>query len=174
MRQSIRGSDVFIKEDMKAGFLALQCTAAAYPPGEYRAGFLAALAAVRTLFDIKADPVADLPDFPPPAVAGSVRVLPPAPPARSSTAPQLSAAGQVEHGRRFAIRGEIDQWDGQIVTADPAPPASVPVITAADLTSAYYDGIAGGVSREFAAGAGWMALRIGIMIGASLPIRVKG
>lgn len=92
MNSSIRGSDVFIKEDMKAGFLALQCTAAAYPPGEYRAGFLAALAAVRVLFDIKADPIADLPDFPPPAVAGSVRVLPPAPPARSSTAPQLSAA----------------------------------------------------------------------------------
>lgn len=173
---------------MKAGFLALQCTAAAYPPGEYRAGFLAALAAVRTLFDIKADPIAssapaaiaDLPDFPPPAVADSVRVLPPAPPARSSTAPQLSAAAPVAQlsgvaadGRRFAIRGEIAQWDGQITTADPAP-ASVPVITAADLTSAYYDGIAGGVSREFAAGAGWMALQIGIMIGANLPIRVKG
>lgn len=76
---------------MRAGFGALQRVAAAYPPGEYRAGFLAALDAVRVLFDIKADGLADLP----PAVVDAVRVLPPAP------AQQLGTVG----GRQFRIEG---------------------------------------------------------------------
>ena len=119
MSPSIRGSDVFVKEDMKAGFRALQCVAAAYPAGEYRAGFLAALEAVRVLFDA-GDGLAD--DLPP-AVADAVRVLPPA--------PQLPAgrAG----GWRFGVQAlEVETWDGQIVMADdvPAPAQQLPAAAA--------------------------------------------
>lgn len=95
MSPSIRGSDVFIKADMMAGFAALQRVAAAYPAGEYRAGFLAALEAVRVLFDAADNALAE--DLPPAAIpaangsAGSVRVLPPAP------APQLQAWAGVDY-----------------------------------------------------------------------------
>ena len=130
MSPSIRGSDVFIKEDMKAGFRALQRVAAAYPPGEYRAGFLAALEAVRVLFDAADNGlVEDLPAALPAAVADSVRVLPPAP------APAAALrSGVAADGRRFAVRAlEVEDWDGQIVTVNDAPPAQLPAGRPAEL-----------------------------------------
>ena len=133
MSPSIRGSDVFIKADMTAGFAALQRVAAAYPAGEYRAGFLAALEAVRMLFDAADNGMAD--DLPPAAMlaangaVGSVRVLPPAP----VPAPALRS-GVAADGRRFAVRAlEVEDWDGQIVSVDDAPPAQLPAGRPAEL-----------------------------------------
>ena len=59
MKQSIRGSDVFVKEDIRSVLQALLATneplaqmAGADVP-QYRYGFSAAVAAVATAFDIK-------------------------------------------------------------------------------------------------------------------------
>lgn len=63
MKQSIRGSDVFVKEDVRSVLQALLATneTLAGMPGmagqagiqQYRQGFAAAVAAVATAFDIK-------------------------------------------------------------------------------------------------------------------------
>lgn len=59
MKQSIRGSDVFIKEDVRSVLQALLATnetlgqMAGADVQQYRQGFAAAIAAVATAFDIK-------------------------------------------------------------------------------------------------------------------------
>ena len=59
MKQSIRGSDVFIKEDIRSVLQALLATnetlaqMAGADVQQYRYGFSAAVAAVATAFDIK-------------------------------------------------------------------------------------------------------------------------
>ena len=59
MKQSIRGSDVFLKEDVRSVLQALLATnetlaqMAGADVQQYRYGFSAAVAAVATAFDIK-------------------------------------------------------------------------------------------------------------------------
>lgn len=59
MKQSIRGSDVFVKEDIRSMLQALLATnetlaqMAGADVQQYRYGFSAAVAAVATAFDIK-------------------------------------------------------------------------------------------------------------------------
>ena len=59
MKQSIRGSDVFVKEDLRSVLQALLATnetlaqMAGADVQQYRYGFSAAVAAVATAFDIK-------------------------------------------------------------------------------------------------------------------------
>ena len=59
MKQSIRGSDVFVKEDIRSVLQALLATnetlasMAGADVQQYRYGFSAAVAAVATAFDIK-------------------------------------------------------------------------------------------------------------------------
>ena len=59
MKQSIRGSDVFVKEDIRSVLQALLATnetlaqMAGADVQQYRFGFSAAVAAVATAFDIK-------------------------------------------------------------------------------------------------------------------------
>ncbi len=57
MKQSIRGSDVFVKEDIRSVLQALLATNETLGQMvgaiEYRKGFASAIAAVATAFDIK-------------------------------------------------------------------------------------------------------------------------
>ncbi len=53
MNHTIRGSDVFVKEDLRSMFDALAIVARHQPAGEFRAGFLAALDAMRTAVGIR-------------------------------------------------------------------------------------------------------------------------
>lgn len=57
MKQSIRGSDVFVKEDIRSVLQALLATNETIGQMvgvvEYRKGFASAIAAVATAFDIK-------------------------------------------------------------------------------------------------------------------------
>ena len=46
MKQHIRGSDVYVLEDIVRILRALLSVAAAYPAGDYRAGYLAGLKAM--------------------------------------------------------------------------------------------------------------------------------
>lgn len=46
MRQHIRGSDVYVLEDIVRILRALLSASAAYPAGDYRTGYLAALKAL--------------------------------------------------------------------------------------------------------------------------------
>ena len=60
MNQSIRGSDVFVKEDLRSMFDALAIVARHQPEGQFRAGFLAAVDAMRTAVGIRnASPLDD-------------------------------------------------------------------------------------------------------------------
>lgn len=60
MNHTIRGSDVFVKEDLRAMFDALAIVARHQPAGEFRAGFLAAVDAMRTAVGIRpASPLDD-------------------------------------------------------------------------------------------------------------------
>lgn len=60
MKQSIRGSDVFIKEDLRAILDALDIAARHQPAGQFADGWLAATAAMRTAIGIRtASPLDD-------------------------------------------------------------------------------------------------------------------
>jgi hypothetical protein len=48
MNHTIRGSDVFVKEDLRSMFDTLTIVARHQPAGEFRDGFLAAVDAMRT------------------------------------------------------------------------------------------------------------------------------
>lgn len=52
MKNTIRGSDVFVQEDLRSMFAALAIVARHQPAGEFRAGFLAAIDAMRTAVGI--------------------------------------------------------------------------------------------------------------------------
>ncbi len=52
MRPTIRGSDVFIKEDLRAIFDSLDIAARHQPDSQFRAGWLAATSAMRTAIGI--------------------------------------------------------------------------------------------------------------------------
>lgn len=73
MKHTIRGSDVWIKEDLAGFLMALQMAAAKYPQGEFHDGFLAAITSMRAMLNISVsladiDAAMDLQDM--------VRVLP--------------------------------------------------------------------------------------------------
>ena len=73
MKGTIRGSDVWIKEDLAGFLMALQMAAARYPQGEFHEGFLAAITTMRAMLGISVsladiDAALDLHD--------TVRVLP--------------------------------------------------------------------------------------------------
>ena len=53
MNQSIRGSDVFVKEDLRAILDALDIAARHQPDGQFAAGWLAATGAMRTAIGIR-------------------------------------------------------------------------------------------------------------------------
>ncbi len=53
MQQQIRGSDVFVKEDLRSILDGLAITVRHYPIGQFRDGFLAALDAMRASVDIR-------------------------------------------------------------------------------------------------------------------------
>lgn len=53
MHQSIRGSDVFVKEDLRAILDALDIAARHQPAGTFRDGWLAATSAMRTAVGIR-------------------------------------------------------------------------------------------------------------------------
>ena len=53
MNQSIRGSDVFVKEDLRAILDALDIAARHQPDGQFAAGWLAATSAMRTAIGIR-------------------------------------------------------------------------------------------------------------------------
>ena len=60
MNQSIRGSDVFVKEDLRAILDALDTVARHQPAGDFRNGFMAATAAMRTSIGLRpASPLDD-------------------------------------------------------------------------------------------------------------------
>ena len=60
MKNTIRGSDVFVQEDLRSMFDALAIVARHQPAGEFRAGFLAAIDAMRTAVGIRtASPLDD-------------------------------------------------------------------------------------------------------------------
>ena len=60
MPNTIRGSDVFVKEDLRSILAGLTVAARHQPAGQFRDGFLAALEAVRTSVDIRpASPLDD-------------------------------------------------------------------------------------------------------------------
>jgi hypothetical protein len=60
MQHTIRGSDVFVKEDLRSILDGLSVAARHQPIGQFRDGFLAALDAVRTSVDIRpASPLDD-------------------------------------------------------------------------------------------------------------------
>ena len=61
MQHTIRGSDVFVKEDLKSMFDALAIVARHQPDGNFRAGFLAAVDAMRTAVGIR--PASQLDDW---------------------------------------------------------------------------------------------------------------
>ena len=53
MQHTIRGSDVFVKEDLRSILAGLTVAARHQPAGQFRDGFLAAIEAVRTSVDIR-------------------------------------------------------------------------------------------------------------------------
>ena len=53
MQHTIRGSDVFVKEDLRSILDGLTVAARHQPAGQFRDGFLAAIDAVRTSIDIR-------------------------------------------------------------------------------------------------------------------------
>ena len=60
MQHTIRGSDVFVKEDLRSILDGLSVAARHQPIDQFRDGFLAALDAVRTSVDIRpASPLDD-------------------------------------------------------------------------------------------------------------------
>lgn len=60
MQHTIRGSDVFVKKDLRSILDGLSVAARHQPIGQFRDGFLAALDAVRTSVDIRpASPLDD-------------------------------------------------------------------------------------------------------------------
>ena len=60
MNHSIRGSDVFVKEDLRSILDALDIAARHQPEGQFRSGWLAATSAMRTAVGIRpASPLDD-------------------------------------------------------------------------------------------------------------------
>lgn len=60
MRPTIRGSDVFVKEDLRSILAGLALAARHQPIGQFRDGFLAAIDAMRASVDIRpASPLDD-------------------------------------------------------------------------------------------------------------------
>ena len=60
MRPTIRGSDVFVKEDLRSILDGLSLAARHQPVGQFRDGFLAAINAMRASVDIRpASPLDD-------------------------------------------------------------------------------------------------------------------
>ncbi len=53
MQHTIRGSDVFVKEDLRSILAGLVVAARHQPAGQFRDGFLAAIDAMRTSVDIR-------------------------------------------------------------------------------------------------------------------------
>ena len=103
MKQSIRGSDVFVKEDLRAILDALDIAARHQPDGQFAAGWLAATGAMRTAIgiDVQSDimEIHEITEYRQERVARYAQ--PPAPPAE----------------RQFKIVGEREEW--------PAPPIAL-------------------------------------------------
>ncbi len=59
MQHTIRGSDVFVKEDLRSILAGLVVAASHQPDGQFRDGFLAAIDAMRTSVDIRTSPLDD-------------------------------------------------------------------------------------------------------------------
>ena len=53
MQHTIRGSDVFVKEDLRSILDGLTVAARHQPAGQFRDGFLAAIDAMRTSIDVR-------------------------------------------------------------------------------------------------------------------------
>jgi hypothetical protein len=56
----IRGSDVFLREDLAGILAAMAMTVQAVPPGEFRRGYMAALAAMAVAVHVAPGDVIDL------------------------------------------------------------------------------------------------------------------
>lgn len=99
MNHTIRGSDVFVKEDLRAQLDALSLAAGGYPVGDFRSGFLAALSAVRASIGLPATGNDGMSERWHEVIeyrAERTFERRPEPPAE----------------RRFAIRGEREEWPG--------------------------------------------------------------
>ncbi len=59
MQHTIRGSDVFVKEDLRSILAGLVVSARHQPAGPFRDGFLAAIDAMRASVDIRTSPLDD-------------------------------------------------------------------------------------------------------------------
>ena len=95
MQHTIRGSDVFVKEDLRAIIDALDIAARHQPTGCWRDGWMAATAAMRTAVGISVEE--------PEIVTVTERYE------RYERTEQRSPAPAMPE-RRFAIRGEREEW----------------------------------------------------------------
>ncbi len=97
MRPTIRGSDVFVKEDLRAIIDSLDIAARHQPSGCWRDGWLAATNAVRTAIGI---------DVEQPEIVTVHEITE----YRHERIEQRRPAPPAEPAPRFAIRGEREEW----------------------------------------------------------------
>ena len=137
MRPTIRGSDVFVKEDLRAIIDGLDIAARHQPSGCFREGWLAATNAVRTAIGI---------DVEQPEIVTVHEITE----YRHERIEQRHPAPPTVPERRFAIRGEREEW--------PAVPDRYQAGPELALTDCgYYDFVPGsGEVRRMEAGWMWL------------------
>ena len=109
VNHTIRGSDVFVKEDLRAQLDALALAAGGYAAGEFRSGFLAALAAVRASIGLPA--------------GGALECVHEALELHFERTTMRQSAPPAASERRFRIQGHTEEQDAALV-APPAAPAT--------------------------------------------------
>ena len=137
MRPTIRGSDVFVKEDLRAIIDGLDIAARHQPSGCFREGWLAATNAVRTAIGI---------DVEQPEIVTVHEITE----YRHERIEQRHPAPPAAPDHRFAIRGEREEW--------PAVPDRYQAGPELALTDCgYYDFVPGsGEVRRMEAGWMWL------------------
>lgn len=137
MRPTIRGSDVFVKEDLRAIIDSLDIAARHQPSGCWRDGWLAATNAVRTAIGI---------DVEQPEIVTVHEITE----YRHERIEQRRPAPPAEPAPRFVIRGEREEW--------PAVPDRYQAGPELALTDCgYYDFVPGsGEVRRMEAGWMWL------------------
>ena len=137
MRPTIRGSDVFVKEDLRAIIDSLDIAARHQPSGCWRDGWLAATNAVRTAIGI---------DVEQPEIVTVHEITE----YRHERIEQRRPAPPAAPAHRFAIRGEREEW--------PAVPDRYQAGPELALTDCgYYDFVPGsGEVRRMEAGWMWL------------------
>ena len=136
MRPTIRGSDVFVKEDLRAIIDSLDIAARHQPSGCWRDGWLAATNAVRTAIGI---------DVEQPEIVTVHEITE----YRHERIEQRRPAPPAEPAPRFIIRGEREEWPAPAQPSTPSTFATPSDMTGDDVNITLFNPAYGRlVSRE--------------------------